>query len=159
MKQKIICFHNPNEINGYLSNWYLCKFTEGDITYSSVEQYMMYQKAVTFKDYSTADAILKTSDVARIKQYGRQVANYDDSVWSAARYNVVRQAVYLKFLQNPQLSNMLKSTADAILCECAVHDKVWGIGLSMTDPNRLNVGKWRGTNLLGKALMEVRGMI
>ena len=23
---KIICFHNPNEENGYLSNWYLSDF-------------------------------------------------------------------------------------------------------------------------------------
>ena len=39
----IICFHNPNEENGYLSNWYLSTFTVGGVTFSSMEQYMMYQ--------------------------------------------------------------------------------------------------------------------
>ena len=34
--------------------------------------------------------------------------------------------------------------------------KVWGIGLSMTDPKRLEPSLWRGQNLLGFALMMVR---
>lgn len=44
----------PNEKHFYVyfwkrhsvfSQWYLCKFTVDDITYSSAEQYMMHQKA------------------------------------------------------------------------------------------------------------------
>ena len=41
---KIICFHNPDEENGYLSNWYLSNFKSDGIEYTSMEQYMMYQK-------------------------------------------------------------------------------------------------------------------
>ena len=159
MSQKIICFHNPNEINGIFSNWYLSNFAESGLVFTSAEQYMMYHKALTFHDDRMAEAILNTEDVAKIKQYGRQVANYDDTVWSAVRYNVVRQAVYLKFTQNKQLYYLLKTTGDDILCECAVHDRVWGIGLSMTDPKRFDPKKWRGMNLLGKALMDVRAML
>lgn len=44
----IICFHNPNEENGYLSNWYLAHFTVEGIEFSSMEQFMMYQKACRF---------------------------------------------------------------------------------------------------------------
>ena len=44
----IVCFHNPNEENGYLSNWYPSKFTVNDVDFSSMEQYMMYKKAVCF---------------------------------------------------------------------------------------------------------------
>ena len=47
---KVICFHNPDEENGYLSNWALSEFTVNGITFSSMEQYMMYQKAACFKD-------------------------------------------------------------------------------------------------------------
>ena len=43
--REIICFHNPDENNGYLSNWYRCDFSAEGIRYSSMEQYMMYQKA------------------------------------------------------------------------------------------------------------------
>ena len=41
---EIICFHNPEEENGYLSNWYLSDFSIDGIKFSSMEQYMMYQK-------------------------------------------------------------------------------------------------------------------
>ena len=47
-------------------------------------------------------------------------------------------------------------TGDAVLAECAVRDQIWGIGLSMGDPNRFERSKWRGNNLLGYALMLVR---
>lgn len=30
----IICFHNPNEENGYLSNWYPSLFKEGNVEFS-----------------------------------------------------------------------------------------------------------------------------
>ena len=54
-KMKIICFHNPDEENGYLSNWALSKFTVNGLSFSSMEQYMMYQKAVCFKDEEIAE--------------------------------------------------------------------------------------------------------
>ena len=52
---KVICFHNPDEENGYLSNWALSEFTVNGIIFSSMEQYMMYQKAVCFKDEEIAE--------------------------------------------------------------------------------------------------------
>ena len=48
------------------------------------------------------------------------------------------------------------STGTAILAECAVKDRIWGIGLSMKDLKRFDITQWRGQNLLGYALMEVR---
>ena len=50
----------------------------------------------------------------------------------------------------------LKDTGNAFLAECAVNDRIWGIGLSMRDPSRLDRAKWQGQNLLGYALMMVR---
>ena len=81
----IVCFHNPNEENGYLSNWYLSRFTADGIEFSSMEQYMMYNKAIVFNDINVANQILKTTDVAVIKQFGRTVANYDDNYWNGIR--------------------------------------------------------------------------
>ena len=71
--RKIICFHNPDEPNGYLGNWYLSAFELDGISYSSMEQYMMYQKAVLFGDDDIARQILETSDVGKIKALGRMV--------------------------------------------------------------------------------------
>lgn len=155
----IIGFHNPDEEYGFLSNWTLSNFVVSGIEFSSLEQYMMYQKAVVFKDEEIASQILKTSDVAEIKRLGRAVRNYDDHVWNGVRQIVVYEGLTAKFSQNEDLKGLLKETGDAILTECAVKDRIWGIGLSTTDPDRLDRSKWQGQNLLGYALMAVRNKL
>ena len=149
---KVICFHNPDEENGYLSNWALSEFTVNGITFSSMEQYMMYQKAACFKDEEIAEKILATTDVAVIKALGRQVKGYNDSYWNGVR----QLLVYEGLKENDDLKKQLLDTEDSILAECAVNDRIWGIGLSMKDLNRFEPEKWRGQNLLGYALMVVR---
>lgn len=152
----VICFHNPDEDNGYLSNWYLSRFIANDMTFSSMEQYMMYKKAECFKDKDTAKKILATDDVARIKALGRLVSNYNGSYWNGVRQIIVYEGLLAKFSQNEDLKERLKSTGNDILAECAVRDKIWGIGLSMKNPDRFDIDKWNGQNLLGYALMMVR---
>lgn len=152
----VIGFHNPDESYGFLSNWYLSDFTVDGIKFSSMEQYMMYQKAVVFKDKDIASQILKTNDVARIKDFGRQVSNYNDSVWNGMRQIVIYKGLLEKFRQNEKLKKALLDTGDDILAECAVSDKIWGIGLSMKDSNKNDIKRWKGQNLLGFALMLVR---
>ena len=127
----VICFHNADEENGYLSNWYPSAFTLKGIDFSSMEQYMMYRKAICFDDDKVAAQILATEDV-------------------------VYEGLLAKFYQNPELKERLKSTGSAVLAECAVNDRIWGIGLSMRDPDRFDRTKWKGHNLLGYALMMVR---
>ncbi len=156
--RKIICFHNPEEINGFLSNWYPSKFNdENGISYTSMEQYMMYQKAMLFKDADIAKKILNTQKAGEIKALGRLVSGFDEKTWSKQKYIIVYNGVLLKFTQNEQLkSQLLSFDENCIFAECAVHDKVWGIGLSMNDQNRFNISCWRGQNLLGKAITQVR---
>lgn len=84
-RMRVITFHDPNEENGYLSNWYLSDF-----------------------------------EVRGVRRM---------------------------------------ATGDALLAEAAVRDHIWGIGLSMRDPKRLNQRLWNGQNLLGYATMLVRDRI
>ena len=133
----IICFHKPEEENGYLSNWYPSPFEKDGISFAHMEQYMMYQKALQFQDTEIAQQILQTDNPGKVKALGRSVRNYVDSRWSAVRQQML-------------------ATAPHLLAECAVHDRIWGIGLSMTDSDRLSPEKWRGQNLLGYTLMQVR---
>lgn len=157
--KKIICFHSPDERNGYLSNWYPSAFDMNGVLYSSMEQYMMYQKAVLFGDEACARQILSTDDVGKIKALGRMVQNYDDTLWGGMRQIIVYQGLVEKFRQNEPLKQLLLATNDHILAECAVSDRIWGIGLSMRDDRRLDVSQWQGRNLLGFALMRARDTI
>jgi hypothetical protein len=152
----IRCFHNPEEENGYLSNWYLSDFKIDSIKFSSTEQYMMYKKAIVFNDNKIAKEILETTDVSKIKALGRQVSNYNDKYWNGVRQIIIYKGLLEKFSQNKDLKKRLLNTGNDILAECAVQDKIWGIGLSMKDVNRWDMEKWRGENLLGFALMMVR---
>ena len=137
----------------------MSEFTVNGITFSSMEQYMMYQKAVCFKDEEIAEKILATTDVAVIKALGRQVKGYNDGYWNGVWQLLVYEGLKEKFTQNENLKKLLLDTEDSILAECAVNDRIWGIGLSMKDSNRLEPEKWRGQNLLGYALMMVRERI
>lgn len=153
---KVITFHNPDEENGCFSNWYLSNFTAGDVRYTSMEQYMMHQKAVVFGDYEIAKQILATNDVGYIKELGRKVSGYRDNVWNGVRQIIVYEGLMAKFTQNPELKRALLDTGNAVLAEAAVNDRIWGIGLSMKDKKRLDPKQWNGQNLLGYALMLVR---
>ena len=94
--------------------------------------------------------------MAYIKALGRQVKNYNDSYWSGIRQIVVYEGLLAKFTQNEDLKKMLIGTENNILAECAVKDRIWGIGLSMKAPERFEPEKWQGQNLLGYTLMMVR---
>ena len=156
---QIICFHNPSEDYGFLSNWYLSDFQLDGITFTSMEQYMMYKKAICFKDENIANQILAEKNVAKIKELGRLVSDYDEHIWNGVRQIIIYEGLLAKFSQNEFLKSRLLDTKNSILAECAVKDRIWGIGLSLTDPKRLIPSEWKGQNLLGYALMMVRGRL
>ena len=104
---EIICFYNPDEENGYLGNWYLSEFEVNGIKFSSMEQFMMYRKALCFQDVETAYKILGTDDVAKIKKLGREVCGYNENVWNRVRQIIVYEGLKAKFSQNEECFNGL----------------------------------------------------
>lgn len=156
---RVIGFHNPDERYGFLSNWYLSNFEVDGISFTSMEQYMMYEKAKVFSDKATAIMMLKTNDVAVIKALGRGVQGYNEVVWNGVRQVIIYKGLLAKFSQNKELKEMLLATGDSILAECAVKDRIWGIGLSMTDSKKEETSEWKGQNLLGFSLMLVRSAL
>ena len=156
-QNNIICFYHENEEYGCFSNWYMSRFEYAGKTYNSVEQYMMCQKAILFREYELADRIMESNDPAEIKKLGRtRMAYFNAELWDKVSYAIVKRGVRAKFEQNWDICNILLETGNKLLAEASLRDLKWGIGISNTDMQRYDTKEWRGKNLLGQILMEVR---
>ena len=152
-------FHLPDEPNGYLSNWYPAYFNLDGTTYSSTEQYIMYQKCILFDDMASAVAVLETHDPAEQQAIGQNASGFVGTVWNGMKQIIAFRGLMAKFLQNENLKNQLLSTGNAYLVECAYKDTIWACGIRIHETDRHDMSKWRGQNLLGFTLMEVREAI
>ena len=142
---------------GEFSNFFPAKFVfEKRIFYCS-EQFFMWKKALFFHDYKIASKIYNEGKEPKIaKKLGRQVNNFDEEKWAEVRYEIMYQAIYLKFSQNKELKEKLLSYGDRTFAEASPYDRIWGIGLSEDDPLATDSNNWLGTNLLGRALCMLR---
>ncbi|RYU94642.1 NADAR family protein [Emticicia agri] len=138
------------------SQWWLSAFTVEGVTYATAEHWMMAKKALLFEDKETLHKILSAKSPAEAKKLGRKVKNYQDEVWLANRYAIVKEGNLHKFSQNQALKDFLLNTADRVIVEASPVDSIWGIGMATDHKDIENPEKWKGLNLLGFALMEVR---
>lgn len=141
------------------SQWWESAFEVNGVTYKSAEHWMMAKKAELFSDTETATKILECSSPAETKKLGREVKNYVDSVWLEHRYKIVLEGNYHKFNQNAKLKTFLLETQNQVIVEASPVDAIWGIGMAADHVNVNNPEEWRGLNLLGFVLMEVRDII
>ncbi len=153
-------FYHEYEENGCFSNWYEAEFDYGREHFLHTEQFMMYHKVLMFGRSDLAAAIMKEEDPLVCKRIaGQKFPEFRGDVWEANCKTIVKRGVRAKFLQNPDILKTLLGTGNAILAECAPGDTKWGIGVGLDDPDVSDASKWRGQNLLGRILMEVRDEI
>ena len=138
------------------SQWWLSSFKVNGVTYKTAEHWMMEKKAELFNDNEVLNKIIKANSPAEAKKLGRQVKNYDDAIWLENRFEIVKEGNYHKFSQNPDLKAFLLNTDERVIVEASPVDPIWGIGMAGDHKDVLNPAKWKGLNLLGFALMEVR---
>lgn len=152
--------HTPKEDNivdkSCLSQWYNSTFIVDGKLYASTEHWMMSQKALLFNDKATFEKILSCENPAAAKNIGRLIQNYNDESWDKHKMEIVVKGNIHKFGQNEILLDFLLNTLDKILVEASPVDSIWGIGLAQDSKNIEDVNTWRGENLLGFALMQVR---
>lgn len=153
---KFVLFYGRSEI---YSNWHNAGFTMKGIRFANGEQYMMYCKAMFFKDEATAARILAEPDPQKVKSLGKAVTPFDEDVWAANRLRLVRRGLLEKACQNPKIALQLMRTGNRTMVEAAPPDRIWGIGLGENDPRALDPEQWLGQNLLGQAWMWVRDQL
>ena len=156
---RFVFFWKLGHRNEEFSNWYSGTFAIDGIRYFCVEQYMMAKKALLFNDLDVYQKIMASTDPGECKDLGKLVRNFNSSTWDSCKYEIVYNANYAKFHQNPELMAKLAATGAAVMAEASPLDKIWGIGMTADDPDARNPQKWKGENLLGKILMEIRKQI
>jgi ribA/ribD-fused uncharacterized protein len=137
--------HNANNIRGFvaeyrwLSNYFPCRIEWEGRVYGSAEA------AYHSGKYPTADRDVFTHLDADLARKLSRAKPYDRAEWEARKMTTMRDVVWAKFSQNPELAEKLLATGDRYLEETNWWgDKVWG------------VYRGEGQNLLGQIIMDVR---
>lgn len=143
-------------LKGVFSQWHATAFDLDGRRFVTAEQWMMFGKARLFGDPARADAILATADPGEQKRLGQQVAGFDQAVWDHWKVDIVHRGSMAKFGQNDGARRQLLATGDAMLVEANPRDWIWGVGLSADDKDIADPGAWKGSNLLGRILTDVR---
>lgn len=138
------------------SQWWPAPFEMEGTRYETAEHWMMAEKARLFGDEETRQAVLEVEHPGAAKKLGRAVRGFDEETWQRQRFEIVIRGNLAKFQQHAELSHFLANTGERVLVEASPVDRVWGIGLAADHADAMNPAKWRGLNLLGFALMEVR---
>ena len=143
--------------NTPLSNWWVSEpaIPYDNHTFTSTESLFMYLKAKVFRDDVMAERIAN-AHYDDAKKLGRLIQNFSDEVWERERENAMYIAIKAKLAVDEVFRDTLLSEEykGKIFVEASPTDKVWGIRRSISDAYQ---GKeWRGLNLLGKLLTELR---
>jgi ribA/ribD-fused uncharacterized protein len=163
-KLKYVFFWKPRARGDALSpavfsNWERAPFELDGNRFPTTEHYLMWRKAVLFDDTDAATRILAAPSPTAVKALGRGVRGFDEGLWFAHRFQIVVDGNLAKFRTHADLRHVLVGTGERVIAEASPADRVWGIGLSETDSDAQRPDAWRGLNLLGFALMNVRAQL
>ena len=138
------------------SNWFPSEFTMGVNCFENSEAAFMYNKAGVFGDTDIQSKILYADQNPKsMKNLGRQIKNFNQELWDKERIRCMYDACLAKFRLDPYKGELLRTGSKTIV-EASPLDKIWGIGLAPNDPKALDKRNWKGQNLLGEVLMQVR---
>ena len=104
------------------------------LTFRTAEQYMMYHKAILFKDQKIADEILREANPRKQKTLGRRVRGFDEEIWNKHREKIVEEGNWWKFTQSKkgELKSLLLETEERELVEVCAVDCLCGSGRNLT---------------------------
>lgn len=185
-KDTVILFNRPDDNEyGYLANDWPIDINWKGVKYFTVDQALAAEKARYFGRTKDLQEIMRTRSTTTMRSIARKfsegpqargslvnplkdepkhVETDSEKVmreqktadWDKAKYNITISILMAKFRQHDKLGKLLKETGDAVLAKADHRDIEDGIGIAIENPNAGHPQKWRGKNLLGKALMEVR---
>jgi ribA/ribD-fused uncharacterized protein len=141
-----IHFYRSNGPYGFMSNLYLRDIKVNEKIFPSVEHAYQFAK---FRDPIIAEWCMTAPKPHLISIVAHGLFAWDIvENWTGIKIDRMKVCLEAKYIQHPDLAQLLKQTGTAILMEASKSDSFWGIGKN---------GK--GQNQLGKMLMEIRKKI
>lgn len=140
-----------------LSNYYKLKeaIVVKKYSYKTIEHGFQHIKAMHFKDYPCALRILGCTSPADAKKHGNDVKNFDVNTWNRLKKEVMLELLRKKFARTTELADVLVGTGDKTLVEAGM-SRSFAIGIPLHSPQIFNETAWKGDNLLGKCLVQIR---
>lgn len=153
------CMQNADWNTNCFNENYYAPFKIDGITYLTMQHWLMAQKAALFYDFVTMEKIIASKTAAHAKLLANQIHNVDEDVWLANAYALVVKGNVNKFAQNNELKQKLLNTGNSVIVAITSTDCIWGNGLKFEKNIAFNPFKWKGANLQGYALMQVRDIL
>jgi ribA/ribD-fused uncharacterized protein len=133
------------DVNHPLSAYAKFGFELDDAEWPSVEHYYQGMK---FDDAELRESIRSTdhpSKAAKLAKASNKLVRKD---WSQVRQVMMTRAVYTKCRAHQEITDLLLSTGEKQIVDNSMYDYYWGCGRD-----------WRGENVFGKVLMDVRNKL
>ena len=144
-----------------LSNWNTeYPFSIGNTEYICIEQRVQAEKCSMFGDMIAAEKVMDETDPKKMRKLGENVRNYKHSEWMSSIGDITYEANLAKFSDRRAAGakDYLLATGSRIIGEASANMK-WGIGLKVSDRDSANPRAWKGENLSGVILMDIRNDI
>ena len=125
----------------------------------TAERAIMLCKAAAMGDATIYWQLCSVEDPRECKRLGRMVSNFNQGLWNNIVCSVAYQVLRQKFCQNKEAWKQLENTGQQIIVEASPTDFIWGAGMSTDHCNIKDPRTWKGTNILGWALMQVRATL
>ena len=154
-----VLFHGADESKGEyrnFSNMSAHKIMVDSKEYQTVEHFYQAKKAEKFGDTESLEKIMKAKSAKAVKALGKKVKDFKQDEWDSAKYEIMKQGVSAKFAQYPEIRKQLSDTGDRKIGFADARNVYWGIGSSESVEKSKHPEKWRGKNMLGHIIMELR---
>ena len=139
-----------------LSNFFRAKFTLDGHNFISSEQYIQATKADFFGDRDVYNQIMGCKHSVDCKDFSRKIKGVDNAKWDMVAADLCRPGIRQKFVQNPNLLEILvKRTGTMRIVECS-KDRLWGTGIPLTQDDCLDSDRWISPGIMGKILEDIR---
>lgn len=146
--------------NGFMALDWPVQIRLRSVTYHSAKQALAAELAKTFGDDVGFRRAMDAESPAEVSYTMEQATEEKKEItpdtWAANTKRFLYEIQQAKFDQYPELRGRLLATGDALLAVYQPGDELLGIGIPTDDVHAKNPIYWKGQNLLGSVLMEIR---